>query len=420
MATIYWLGTADAVAQITTGTVTAFDVTTTYIVTIGGHTVSVLGNTSTTQTATDLFTALAASTDPYFTAVTWTNPSADTITGTAVVAGVPFVATLTVSGGTGTVSGFSDSTVTSGPNDWSTAANWSAGSIPANGDDVVIDSSSVNISWGLAQSGVTLDSLTIKKIFTGKIGLNSRAFATSIDAETEDATEVEYRQAYLNIKSDRWDIGENFGPSKPAGSQRIMMDVDANPGTIINIFDTSSTPSETGLPSIRILCNDATTDLFVRKAQGGVGIAVDAADEVSSIRKVSISDNSTTSRMTLSSGVTVLNYDQKGGINVLDAAATITTVDVKGGTLTSEGDYTVTTGTISGGTWVFNHTKTSGVEIATLTIDGGTLDANQVNEARTITTLNLNNGGTVKADPDNLTITTLNHEASEPFTLSSN
>jgi len=94
---IYFIGTADAVAQIDTVQVTNFDVTTTYVITIGGDTVSVLGNTDEDTTASDLQVALEASTNPYFVAVDWT-VTTDTITATAGNAGVPFTATSSVTG----------------------------------------------------------------------------------------------------------------------------------------------------------------------------------------------------------------------------------------------------------------------------------------------------------------------------------
>ncbi|MGH2437495.1 MAG: hypothetical protein ACRDFA_10920, partial [bacterium] len=87
MATKRWLGTAVAVAQISTVTITAYDIATSYKVTIGGVTVSVVGQGgTTTTTATALKNALAASTHPYFDGITWTSAT-NVVTGTADVAG---------------------------------------------------------------------------------------------------------------------------------------------------------------------------------------------------------------------------------------------------------------------------------------------------------------------------------------------
>lgn len=104
-------------AQVSTAVITAYDTATTYKVTIGGVVVSVVGQGGTTATtATALRTALNASTHPYFAAITWSGSGSD-ITGTADTAGVPFIATSSVTAGTGTFSAFSTTTASAGPND---------------------------------------------------------------------------------------------------------------------------------------------------------------------------------------------------------------------------------------------------------------------------------------------------------------
>ena len=70
MATKRWKGGALAVSQVGTFTLTAYDVLTTYKITINGKVVSVLGQGGTTATtATALQAALTASTIPEFTKV---------------------------------------------------------------------------------------------------------------------------------------------------------------------------------------------------------------------------------------------------------------------------------------------------------------------------------------------------------------
>lgn len=90
MATKRWRGTATAVKQVSTTTITVFDAATTYTVTIGGVAVNQVGTTDANTTATNLKNALAASTHPYFTAIVWTSAT-NVVTATAVTAGVPFV-----------------------------------------------------------------------------------------------------------------------------------------------------------------------------------------------------------------------------------------------------------------------------------------------------------------------------------------
>jgi len=414
MSTIYWKGTADAVAQVSTIQITADDAATTYKVTIGGVEVSCSGaGTGVNDTASALQAALDASTHPYFTAITWT-VATDTVTGTAGTAGVPFVATSSVSGGTGTIGAVTASTASSGPNDWSTADNWSGGAVPVNSDDVIIQDNDVNICWGLDQNSVALTSLTIKKTYTGKIGLRYTEFATSADGDTRDSSKPEYRDTYLKIVSTSVDLGEHFGPGAPAGSTRIKLDLHTTASTVI-VHGTANTSAETGLPAVRLKATHANTDVYVRSAPGGVGVAVDVPGETSTVRKISVSDTTTKSRVSCGAGTTLTTWEQLGGSNVLEAAGTVTTVETNGGTLQIEGSYTITALNVNGGTVNDNHGGSPAVTTATL--KGGVTDTQGSNQDRTYTTVNLWPGATLQGDSDNLTITTLN-ESGGKYTLS--
>ena len=70
MATMRWKGAAQAVAQVTTVAITAYDATTTYKLTINGKTVSTSAAGSANATAAALVTAWNASTDPELAEVT--------------------------------------------------------------------------------------------------------------------------------------------------------------------------------------------------------------------------------------------------------------------------------------------------------------------------------------------------------------
>ena len=142
MATRKWRGDAPKVAQISTVQVTAYDSSTTYIITMNGKTVSVVGITDAPTTATALKTALAASIIPEFAEVIWTVNSS-TVTGTAKTAGVPFTFTKSVSGGSGTM-GSVTTTAGSGPNDVSIAANWTGAALPTTSDDVVFENNAID------------------------------------------------------------------------------------------------------------------------------------------------------------------------------------------------------------------------------------------------------------------------------------
>jgi len=408
MATKYFTGEAVAVAQVATASIDTVDGTpadNTFTVTIGGVAISVVGDTNVNTTATNLRAALNASTHPYFAAITWSGASAD-IVGTADVAGVPFVATLTETGaGSGTVTDFAATTDADGPNFWSSAANWSTGSVPVSTDDVIIEGTSTNIVYGLAQSAVTLASLTIRKTFTGKIGLNLRAFATSADADTVDATVNDYRDDYLDIGYDNADIGQHVGPGQPAGSSRIKLDNAKAGASTTVVHDTASSASETGFPAVRLIAANANADVVVRGARAGVGIALDEPGETTTIGDLDVSGG----LVFVGEGVTVTNVRMNGGTVAVQAAATITLVEIDDGTLTTEGNYTITTLTVNGGQVFCNHTS-GGNAITTLNMNGGRIDGRGNLEPRTWATVNPDEG-TILVDDGVVTITTFDAPA---------
>ena len=144
MAHIFWRGDAVAVSQVSAVTLTGYDTGTTYKVTIGTKTVSVVGSGgSVNTTATALAAALNASTIPEFAEITWSAATA-TVSGTADTAGRSFTAVASVSGGTGTIGSFADTTANAGPNVWA-AANFSGGVLPGSGDHVWFADNSVSV-----------------------------------------------------------------------------------------------------------------------------------------------------------------------------------------------------------------------------------------------------------------------------------
>ena len=421
MASKYWIGTADAVAQLETGSIDTVDGTpsnNTFAVTIGGDTVSVVGDTDVATTAGNLVTQLNLSTNPYFSAITWANPSGGTITGTADVAGVPFEASLTVSGaGTGTVTDFATTTANAGPNDWGTAENWSDGVVPVSSDSVTIANNSVNIIYGLDQNAVTLAELVIKKSFTGKIGLDYKLFSTSLDGDTTNSAKTEYRETKLKIGATVVRIGDKDGFGTQSGSSRINLDLGTAVSTV-TVVDTASTSSDSGRTAVRIQANNASTDIFVRNGSGGVSVAKDEPNETSTVGDVICSNIGTGAVLQIGSGVTLTNYEQSGGVCLLDSASTVTSVKCTGGTLTMEGDYTVTTLAVSGGTVRDNHEKTAGDAVSTLTVEtGGTYNTQGSSKSRTINDATIDLGGILVTDTNFVTYTTINYP-SERFTLS--
>lgn len=412
MSDIYFVAKAAVVAQVAAASIDSLDGTpgdNDFTVTIGGVAVTVAGDTDVATTAAALLAALQAETHPYFTAVTWTNPSGGTITGTAVTAGVPFEAALSVSGvGSGAVTDFSDTTPNSGPNDWNAAANWSGGAKPANSDNVIIKDSAVNICYGLAQSGVTLSSLRIEKSYTGKLGLDYLNLANAADGSSANVEAVEYRATHLTIKvNGPVDLGAHNGIGVQNGSTRLLINLLDQETTVI-VHDTARTSADNGRPALRIKCASATTSIFVKSAPGGVGVAMDAPHETSTVGLVSVSDTSTASRVFVGRGVTITTFFQNGGDNYLNAAATVTTVTAKGGKLLTEGDYTITTLNANGGAVNANNIKTAGNCVTTMNVAGGEVNFLGSNRPRTVAATNVDvsqSGSALKVDTAVVTLT---------------
>lgn len=398
MATKYFLGTAPAVAQVASATITAYDTGTTYKVTIGGVTVSVVGSGGTVSTtATSLVSALNASTHPYFAAITWTaNSSAGVVTGTADVAGCPFTVTSSVSGGSGTFGAFSDATACSGPNFWSVAANWSDGAVPVDTDTVILRDCATNICWGLDQTSIDLTALNIERTYTGKIGLNYSAFATTADGATTTTTAPEYRENYLLISYVSATIGNSTGIGSPSGSSRILLSNTLSGASTTTVYF-CATSSETGRPAIRLKTAHASAAVYIIYAPGGVGIASEEPADTTTLGTLAISDTTTSSLVTVGAGATITTlYAQGGTIRVQGLASTLTTLNVNGGSVTLDGDYTITTATISGGTVYDRHTKSAGNSVTTCNLQGGTLDLQQTPASRTYNAMAIT-GGTLKS-----------------------
>tara|TARA_R110000803_G_scaffold107227_2_gene175374 strand:- start:954 stop:2216 length:1263 start_codon:yes stop_codon:yes gene_type:complete len=393
MAIIKWQGGVEAVAQIDNGSIDSYDAASTYTVTIGDYSVSVVGNTDVATTAGNLVTALLASTHPFFAAITWSGTG--TITATADVAGAPFLAVLSVAGGTGTITDFAAGTACTGPHHTDAVDNWAGGALPTGSDDVVIDAGP-SILYGLtAISATALGRATVKQSYTGLIGLEPSAFATSLDGATTDADAPEYRATYLELTADEIVIGAHNGPGSPSGSARVCIEQKKAGASVLDVQNTASTAINSR-PAVRYLAAHASADIIITAAPAGVGVAVEAA-ETATVGDVTVSDDSTGSAVYIGAGTTLTNYLQHGGLNVLAAAATVTAVIVRGGELRIVGyDYLITTMTIYGGEIDDNHVNTAAAEWVTINAYGGTLKLPN-NSARAYTTLNLY-GGRIEGD----------------------
>ncbi len=345
MGTNSFLGTATAVAQVNTITPANVTVGNIFTVTIHGISISFTATAATVANVTaGLVAAINAS-----TAAEWLEVTAADITTaltlTAKVAGKPFTQTSSAAQGTGSAGmtlTTSTTTASSGPNHWDTAANWSLGTVPVNADDVLIDNLSVDILYGLSQSGVTLASLTVTDTFTGKIGLPRYT-----------GSYFEYRPQYLAISATIVKIGKGNGSGQ--GSQRIKLDTGANQTTVTVMLTASGI--ETGIEAF--LWKGTHASNLVQVVRGSVGVAVFPGETatVATLDVAYLTSVDSDANVRCGAGVAWTTVSKSGGF--LQLASGGGTILQLGGRTKLEGDtLNVTTLKAEGGTVLYSCTGT--------------------------------------------------------------
>lgn len=392
MSTRRFLGTALAVAQVQdyvfAGTWEADDVVT---VTVGAKTLSVTAGSTTISTVVDnvvtAINALSATSYPEFVGETGFTASrtSNTLRLTAKTAGTPFtctVATTEAGGGAAdaqTIDGAASSTGTAttasaGPNDWGTAANWSGGAVPVNGDTVILENLTVPIKYGLDQNAVTLTALTHWATFTGDVGLPD--YTGEYD---------EYRETDLKIGVTTCKL--NYGDG--LGSNRFNLNT-GSVQTALTVFN-SGQSSEAGRMAVLFQGTHASN---VLEAYGNaqVGVAL-RSGETATVVTLNVAGGA---QVRCSSGVTLTttNVGGRGARLSTDSNITTATVTKEGGLHTILGGA-VTTLNVHGGKVSYQSTGT----VTTANVrDGGELSFADDASARTLTNTNIY-AGAIYRDP---------------------
>lgn len=363
MATRTWLGIQQAIAQVGTVQITAYDASTTYKITIGNVTISTAGTGGTASaTAAALQALLAASTQGMFAEITW-SVSTDTITATANVAGTPFTLTPAVSGGTGTIGSYSATTANKSPNDLNDAVNWSGATLPTNSDTIVFDAtSSVPVYWNLSSlSAVTISAVNIDMGYTGQIGLPE---LNSTGGYTE------YRATELALDSAAGGATLNIGKGNGSGCGMVKLVLGSTGIWTITGYNTGS-PIESGRAAVSIRGPSTAT---VATIQAGTvdfcalntGVGGSSQSMTISVLNVGPSSgnqptvrcgpgctlttvNNDNGTLEINSACTTLNH--KGGQTTIIGAGAITTINDSAGTVYHFGTGTVTTLNVTGATF---------------------------------------------------------------------
>jgi hypothetical protein len=391
MSTLRWRGDAPAVAQVQTITVSTNDVATTYKVTINGKTVSVPGDAGgASSTAADLAAALVAANVPQEFAEIFWSVAANVVTGTAAKPGKPFTLAVSAAGGTGTIS-TSLATASSGPHDASVAANWSGAVLPATGDDILFDTGSSDVLYGLDQHAVTPNSISVLPGFTGKIGL------PAVNADNAAATYYEYRPQYLQYGTTG--VGGTVNVSISGGAGRIKLDQGSAPA-VWNVTN-SAQRVDTGVPAV--LLKGTSTANVLNVNRGDVGLAF-FGGETAALAALNVgyeTNPAGDSAVWLGAGASLANtavVQTGGNLTINSATSGTATVTVYDGTLTLQSG--AQTGlAVLGGTCVYNSTGTLG---GTAVVGGaGALDFSQDLRAKTVTSpINLYGAKSKLFDPN--------------------
>lgn len=365
MATRTWVGGAPTQAMVSVGVITAYDVTTTYTITVtaeNGATLAISqvgtgGTVSTTATA--LVAVWNASVSALCSGITATaNATAGAVTLTADTAGVPFIVASSVVGGTGTFGAFSTSTANSGPNDYNCIGNWAEAAKPVANDLVLITGTSA-ISYGLNQSAVEVDGFYVMPGYSGAIGSSSAYLQIDVDNAT--------RFEFSGTGTSYIDVG---GAAISPIIKRTKTATGGQAGLYLKGSALVTIDQQSG-----VVRYDSTT--FTTLYVG--------------------SSSSCTAYVT--STCTATTIQNMGGTVVLECAAT--TVNNQSGTLTTEGSGAITTLNCDAGTVYSNSSGTVG----TCNADGGTVDFTKNRVSRTVTNMAFR-GATVKWDANVMTFTT--------------
>ncbi len=396
MAKNIFLGTAVAVSQVDTYTPANPNTGDIYYLTLNGfdgRQIQVSFTVAGTETVAAVTAGLHAAWTASDAATYATSADGTTVlTLTAITSGVGFTVTPSIydgSGGSAPTLSKAATTANGGPGDWSDATNWSLGTVPgaASGEDTYVQNSNVDILYGLDQSGIsnTLDTLHISQTYTGKIGHNG---ATGLAGE------------YLKIHATRLFIGEYFLPGTASGSGRIKVDTDTVASTI-TVYNTG-TAADSNKAACRLLMNNASTSIQeIRK--GSVSIA-QLESETATLGSAYVSYETrpaADASLVIGEGVTITTLECVGGENTMFTGATTVTLSAGSLLVTGDSTATITTLNVKGGTVKPLAEGT----ITTVAITGGICDFTASAEPRTVTTLTLDEPGTLLFDSNVMTFT---------------
>jgi len=406
---------APNVAKVITLTIGGTLAGETFTISIGGDVIASHTDTDTViaSTVAALVAQFNSSTHLWALEITAGDNSPD-ITLTADVAGVPFDVTVNTPGGSATFNK-AITVANSAPNDLSVATNWTGNTLPTSGDEVHISDLPIGyvIPWGLdAIASVVLDKFVYHSDCKASIGLPINTFTKNQLGTAVESGIGEYRQTYLQLKVDKTQGDVEIGTTQPALTTaygRIKLDLQNTAARIDVRSAIFSNSLDASKPGIRLLANHSQTELYVREARCGIGIAIDDPSETSLLNNIVINSQLDSDRVQTGDNVTLSLWTQYGGDNILRSNLALGGVNVDGGQLVTEGEFAITTLTTHPDSIVYpNNTNAAGNAIGTLNAFGGIIDGRQSAKPRTWNTMTLGGDANVYIDDAFITVNTIN------------
>ncbi len=265
MAVVKWKGGAQAVAQVTTITFSAYTSGQTYTVVINGKSVSYTAAASTAaDVSSGLQAAIAASGGAEFSTMTASGTTSLILTSNNP--GEPTTITASATGGiTATVTA---TTAATGPNHFDNANNWIGGALPSAGDDLVFEDSSYGVLYALEDTDNYGD-ITIDSTFTGEIGL-----------PVQNATGYrEYRPRFLKLGDGTSSYALTVGLG--TGRQPPRVFIDANLADVTAKIYNSGNSATDEMPIVLKNTGSASTlDVYA----GKIHVDADSAGDLANLR----------------------------------------------------------------------------------------------------------------------------------------
>lgn len=249
------------------------------------------------------------------------------------------------------------------------------------GDDVYITKSSVSILYGLTQTGIVLNSLTIDSTYTGSIGL----------PPVNALSYYEYRPRYLQISAPTVNIGYGTGSCSP---QIFLNLLTAASAVAVYGMATGSTP---GVQSLTLTGSNASNSLNVTRGSIGLAAEFGTTAQFPTINVGSQSNLATDVNLVCGAGCTLGTINQNGGI--VTSYANVTTWSKTNGDSYAYQTAAITTLNSNGGKGT-HYWRSTGT-IGTATFDGPNvgIDASSDSSARTLTNGTFTAGSWI-FDPD--------------------